>query len=160
MLPLLVAIAIAVADQASKEWVRANFALEQSREVIPGLFNLTYVRNTGAAWGMFGGQNLALAVLSIVMLVLMIVFRRHFLGDSRVHRIALGLLIGGIVGNFFDRIRLNFVTDFLDFHLAGHHWPSFNIADAAICTGVGIYMLTVYRHPAKNPAPDAGAKPA
>lgn len=148
MLPLLVAIAIAVADQVTKEWVRATFALEQSRELIPGFFNFTYVRNTGAAWGMFGGQNLALSLLSMVMLGLLIVFRRQFLGDAPIHRWALGLLVGGIVGNLFDRIRLNFVVDFLDFHLAGYHWPAFNIADAAICTGVGLYILIVSRHPA------------
>ncbi len=144
MLPLIVAIIIAVADQLTKEWVRATLALDKPGTAITAFFNLTYVRNTGAAWGMFGGQNIGLTVLSIVMLGLLIIFRRQFLGDSRAHRLALGLLIGGIVGNLLDRIRLNFVTDFLDFHLGTHHWPSFNIADSAICCGVGIYIFSSF----------------
>jgi len=160
MLPLIVSIVIAVSDQLTKEWVRSEFALEQMRPVIPGFFNLTYVRNTGAAWGMFGSQNTALTVLSVVMLSLLVIFRRRFLGHTWDHRLALGLLVGGIVGNLLDRIRFNFVTDFLDFHIGAHHWPAFNIADSAICCGAGIYILSSFwtsRHqPAGAAAKDAG----
>lgn len=164
MLPLIVAIAIVLADQLTKEWTRAAFALEEMRAVIPGFFNLTYVRNTGAAWGMFGSQSTGLTVLSIVMLVLLIVFRRKFLDDTRAHRLALGLLTGGIVGNLLDRIRFGFVTDFLDFHIGTHHWPAFNIADSAICCGVGIYILTSFlaerRKAAQPDAPPPTDQPA
>lgn len=142
MLPLLVALLIIVADQATKEWVRASFYREETRPLIEGFFHFTYVRNTGAAWGMFGGQNTALLLLSVVMLALLLVFRRSLLGHTWDHRLALGLLIGGIVGNMMDRLRLGWVTDFLDFDLGFMRWPTFNIADAAICTGVGIYMLS------------------
>jgi signal peptidase II len=113
------------------------------------------VRNTGAAWGILGGQNASLSLLSIVMLALMFFFRRSLLSDTWEHRLALGLMAGGIVGNLMDRLRLGWVTDFLDFHWNGHHWPAFNVADAAICTGVGIYMLSslwVKRHPLHRPA--------
>ncbi len=144
MLALVVAILVTVADQYTKAWVRGSMALAESHPIIPGLFNLTYLRNTGAAWGMFSGHNLALTVLSLVMLVLMVVFRRSFLNNSRAHSLALGLLCGGILGNVLDRIRHDWVTDFLDFHVAGHHWPAFNIADSAICVGVGIYVLTSF----------------
>jgi signal peptidase II len=159
MLPLIVAILIIVADQLTKEWVRSAFALEQMRPVIAGFFNLTYVRNTGAAWGMFGGQNTGLTLLSAVVLVLMIVFRRKFLGDTWDHRLALGLMIGGITGNLLDRFRLNFVTDFLDFHIGVHHFPSFNIADSAICCGVGLYMLSTFWTPNHAAKTDASARP-
>ena len=163
MLPLIVAILVTVSDQVTKEWVRARFYLGESQPVIEGLFNLTYVRNTGAAWGMLGGQNTWLAALSVVMLVVMVLFRRAFLSDTPVHRTALGLMLGGIVGNLFDRLRLDYVTDFLDFHFRAWHFPAFNVADAAICVGVGIYILgSIFAKPARHlPAcwnsPDAPA---
>jgi signal peptidase II len=142
MLVLILGIAIAFFDQLTKHLVHLGFALGESRPVIPGFFDFTYVRNTGAAWGMLGGQNTALTILSIVMLVVMLVFRRSFLSDTWDHRVALGLMIGGIVGNLMDRMRFGYVVDFLDFHVGGYHWPAFNIADAAICIGVGIYILS------------------
>ena len=145
MLPLLAAVLITVSDQATKEWVRGRFGLGDSISLIDGFFSFTYVRNTGAAWGMLGGQNAWLTILSVVMLVVMVVFRRSFMSNTWSHRLALGLMIGGIAGNLLDRVRQGFVTDFLDFYWKSYHWPAFNIADAAICTGVGIYLLTAFR---------------
>ena len=161
MTPLLVAIGIILLDQATKEWVRGTFSLLETHPVIPGLFNLTYIRNTGAAWGMFSGQNLALAGLAFAMLAALVLFRRKFLPPGRHHRVALGLLCGGIVGNLFDRLRLDYVTDFLDFYVRSYHFPSFNVADSAICIGVGIYVLgtLLAPEPAAVPAP-APEKPA
>ena len=141
MTPLLVALLVILSDQATKEWVRGTFSLHESILVIPGFFDLTYIRNTGAAWGMFSGQNLALALLAFVMLVVLVLFRRKFLPPGRLQRVALGLLCGGIVGNLFDRLRLDYVTDFLYFHWGDSYFPAFNIADASICIGVGIYIL-------------------
>ena len=141
MTPLLVALCVVLIDQATKEWVRGAFALHESIELLPGFFQLTYIRNTGAAWGIFSGQNLTLSLLAAAMLVALVLFRRRILPPGRLHRIALGLLCGGIVGNLFDRLRLDYVTDFLDFHIRTWHWPAFNIADSAICIGVGIHLL-------------------
>jgi signal peptidase II len=149
MFPLLVTILITVSDQFTKQIVRDTFALGESRPVVEGFFSLTYVRNTGAAWGMLGGQNTSLTVLSILMLLVMVIFRRSFIGDTWNHRLALGLMLGGIIGNLFDRLRLGWVTDFLDFYWRGAHWPAFNIADAAICTGVGLYLISAIR-PARD----------
>ncbi len=160
MTPLLVALLVILLDQASKEWVRHAFALHESVPVGPGFFHLTYIRNTGAAWGMFSGQNLALAVLAFAMLVALVLFRRQFLPPGRVHRVALGLLCGGIVGNLFDRLRLDYVVDFLDFFWRGWHWPAFNVADAAICTGVGIYILgSLFARAPRTDKGDAAAPP-
>lgn len=142
MLPLITAILITIADQATKHWVRLEFNYGESRTIIEGFFNFTYVRNTGAAWGMLGGYTHILTAVSIVMLFVMVIFRRSFLNDTWQHRLALGLMVGGIVGNLMDRLRQGWVTDFLDFYIGSWHWPCFNIADAAICTGVGIYLLT------------------
>jgi signal peptidase II len=144
MLVLLFSLGIIVLDQATKTLVKDVFCLypNQVVPVVPGLFNLTYVRNTGAAWGMLGGLNGWLAVLSVVVLLAIVVFRRSILTDSLSHRLALASMIGGIVGNLLDRVRLSFVVDFLDFHWGPHHFPSFNVADAAICVGVGLYLLS------------------
>ncbi len=142
MMVLLLGFSIAVLDQVTKHLIRTQFFVGESRPVVEGFFNLTFVRNTGAAWGMLGGQNTSLTILSIVMLIVILIFRRSFLSDTWEHRLALGLMIGGIVGNLMDRLRLGWVTDFLDFHWRGHHWPSFNVADSAICIGVGIYVLS------------------
>ena len=160
MTPLLVALGIILLDQASKEWVRHAFALHESVPVVPGFFHLTYIRNTGAAWGMFSGQNLVLALLAVVMLAALLFFRRKILPPGRLHRVALGLLCGGIVGNLFDRLRLDYVTDFLDFFWRGWHWPAFNVADAAICTGVGIYILgSLFARAPRTDKGDAAAPP-
>ena len=158
MTPLLVAILVVLLDQATKEWVRGAFSLHESLPVVPGFFHLTYIRNTGAAWGMFSGQNLALAVLAFAMLAALVLFRRKFLPPGRHHRVALGLLCGGIVGNLFDRLRLDYVVDFLDFFHRGWHFPAFNVADAAICVGVAIYVLGTLLAPAPAaPAPETPA---
>ncbi|MFH0907961.1 MAG: signal peptidase II [bacterium] len=160
MTALLVALFITVSDQFTKQLVRDGFFLGESRVVVDGFFSLTYVRNTGAAWGMFGGQNAWLSALSLAMLAIMVIFRRSFLSDTWKHRATLGLMIGGIVGNLLDRVRLGYVTDFLDIYIGSAHWPAFNIADSAICTGVGIYVLTslwASKHPLMT---DDGSKPS
>jgi signal peptidase II len=153
------ALLIAVADQVSKQWIRDAFALGESRPIIADCFHFTYLRNTGAAWGIFGGQNIWLAVLSVAVLVLLVIFRRAFLSDTWEHRLALGLLAGGILGNVCDRLKLGYVTDFLDFFWRGHHFPAFNIADSAICVGVTLYALSSFWRAGQPPptVPHAGA---
>ena len=144
MLILCLSVAIAVLDQVSKFAVRSRFRVGEQLPVIPGLFNLSYVRNTGAAWGIFAGFGNWLVVVSIVMLIVIVFFRHSFMNDGSLDRVAVGLMVGGIVGNLIDRVRLGYVVDFLDFHWKTHHFPAFNVADAAICTGVGLYILSQY----------------
>ena len=142
MLVLLLSVAIVALDQATKVLIQNTFYPGRVVPVVPGLFSVTCVRNTGAAWGILGGLNEWLALLSVVVLLGIVILRRSFLTDALVHRVALGLMVGGIGGNLLDRLRLNFVVDFLDFHWGSHHFPSFNVADSAICVGVGLYLLT------------------
>ena len=156
MTVLLLALIITVADQWTKQMVRGHFTLGESITIIPGFFDLTYVRNTGAAWGILGGQNLLLTLLSFVMLLLLVIFRKSFIGSARSHQIAVGLLVGGILGNLLDRMKLGYVTDFLDFFMGSYHWPAFNIADAAICTGVGLYMLCTFLSARRKSIPEMG----
>lgn len=154
MTVLIVSALVALLDQLAKQAVRARFHIGESLPVFDGWFHLTYVRNTGAAWGMFSGQNIGLIVLSVVMLVLVVAFRRSFLKPSLEHRLALGLMIGGILGNLYDRVRYGWVVDYLDVFWKDWHWPAFNIADAAICIGVGLYMISSFwmaGHPLREP---------
>jgi len=154
MLVLILALVVVTLDQLTKLWVRGAFIYGgEPQAVIPGFFNLVYVRNEGAAWGMLGGQMPILIILSIVVLILLAVYHRKVLNPTIDHRIALGLMVGGICGNLIDRIRVGWVTDFLDFHIGPYHWPSFNVADSAICIAVGLYLLSSLwhtRHPLKN----------
>jgi signal peptidase II len=142
MLVLLLGLAVLVLDQLTKQWVRSAYTYGDSNPVIHGFFNLVYVRNDGAAWNMLSGHSIILILVSVVVLVLLLIYRRSFLQEQFSHKILLGLMIGGIVGNLVDRIRFGWVTDFLDFHIGTHHWPSFNIADSAICIAVGLYIIT------------------
>lgn len=142
MLPLFIAVTIALADQFTKFLIMKNFVLHDSVTIIPGLFDLRYIRNTGAAWGIFAGGHLWLALLSVVMLALLVIFRKSFLSDSLIDRICMGIIAGGIIGNLIDRVKLQYVVDFLDFYWRDHHFPAFNIADSAICVGVFLYIIS------------------
>lgn len=144
MLALVVGLFVVLTDQWSKEWVRSSFDYGELRPVIEGFFSLTYVRNTGAAWGAFSSQGHWLIILSVAMLVALVVFRRSFLRDTLTHRLALGFIAGGILGNLFDRVRLGYVTDFLLFYVGQYQWPTFNIADSGICIGTALYILTTF----------------
>lgn len=139
---LSLSFVIVILDQWLKLLVRQNFYLGEFRAVIPGFFNLTYLRNTGAVWGIFQHQNEWLVLLSIGVLTLIAIFYRWLVDDRRVHRLAVACMIGGIIGNLIDRIKLGWVVDFLDFYCLANHWPSFNLADTAICVGVGIYVIS------------------
>ncbi len=170
MQALALSLALVVVDQWTKLLVRQHFALGESWPVHPRWFHLTYLRNTGAVWGLFQHQNEWLIGLSLAVLVGMAVFYRALVDGRGVHRLAMGCLAGGVLGNLVDRVKLGYVTDFLDLHWAGYHWPAFNVADAAICTGVAIYAVAALRHsaglaPARPPAaalpnaPHAGPSP-
>ena len=148
MVVLILGLMVVLLDQATKLWVRATFVYGgDSHVVIPGCFNLVYARNEGAAWGLFGGQMPVLILLSIAVLILLAIYHRKVLNPTWDHRLAFGLMIGGICGNLIDRVRLGWVTDFLDFYVGAYHWPSFNVADSAICIAVGLYMLSSLWHP-------------
>lgn len=154
MLAIILCLAVVFLDQFSKVWIRANFVYGgDSLEIIPGFFNIVYVRNPGAAWGMLGGQQVVLITLSIVVFILLAVFHRRVLNPTLDHCMILGLMLGGILGNLIDRIKFSWVTDFLDFHMGVHHFPSFNVADSSICIAVGLYLLSSLwhkNHPLKN----------
>jgi signal peptidase II len=140
MLVLIIGLAILFLDQLTKQAVRAELVYGESRPIIDGFFNLVYVRNDGAAWNVLSGHGIVLIFISAAVLVLLLVYRKHFLQDKLSHKILFGLMIGGIAGNMIDRIRFGWVTDFLDFEFGSYHYPSFNVADSAICIAVVLYI--------------------
>ena len=144
---ILGALVVAL-DQASKRLVMDVLSAgpwSRRIEVIPGFFNLTLVGNTGAAWGLFKDQSFWLTLLAFAALIFLFAVRRHFTSTGPMPRIALGLLLGGIAGNLVDRLTYGHVVDFLCFYLGHFQWPAFNVADSAICTGVGLYLIDSFR---------------
>ena len=144
MLPIVISVIVVLLDQLSKYLIRNNFDLYEVLTIIPGFFNLRYIRNTGAAWGMFQDGTIWLSLLSVAMLATIIIFRKSLIGNGLLDRLSIGLICGGIVGNLLDRVFLRYVVDFLDFHWGVHHFPAFNVADSSICVGVFLYIIGQY----------------
>ena len=137
-------------DQWTKFLVQRSIEFGGAIDVAPGLFRLVHWGNTGAAWSLFQNQNAILAVVSSLAMVALVWFRDHFEGRRPLGRVALGLILGGIVGNLLDRLRHGHVVDFLYFYLdrpngseAG--FPAFNVADSSICVGVGLLFILAWR---------------
>lgn len=132
---LALALAVLILDQASKAVAMALLPAPGSQWTVSGFFNLVHVRNTGVSFGMLPslGPWVLSGVAAAIAVVLGIWLAR---ADKRLTAGALGLAIGGAVGNVVDRLRHGAVFDFLDFHAFGYHWPAFNLADAAITAGV------------------------
>jgi len=142
---LSIAALVAAIDQATKLLIVRLLEPTETRVVIPGFFQLVNWRNTGAAWGMFQDSNLVLTIVGILCVLGVVLFRHSLLLKHRASAVALGLIVGGIVGNTIDRLRAGAVIDFLDFHLGTYHWPAFNVADSGICVGVVLYIVVSAR---------------
>ena len=139
----LTALLIVVADQLSKLWIRSSLAIGESLFEV-GFFRLTRVHNSGAAFGLFQGQSFLLTIIASVgvaaLLLYAFLFHHKFpFLENRLGKLALGLVLGGTVGNLIDRIHLGYVTDFIDFNF----WPAFNIADSAIVVGIIILAYSL-----------------
>ena len=146
-----VAVLFLLADQITKIWVIQCFELHESIPVIDGILSWTYVRNRGAAWGILAGRVWLLIAVSVVVFGLMIKFFRYLTEGYAERIIALGLVMSGIIGNSTDRLWHGEVIDFIDVHYYNvWHYPVFNIADIAICTGVGIFILSSLLRPSKK----------
>ena len=151
-------LAVICMDQVSKVWILQNFALYESKVMIPGFFNLTYITNNGAAFSMLAGQpalwrQIFFIAAAGAALVFIWLAQRSFGRTSALYTMALALIAGGAIGNLIDRVRYGFVIDFLDFFMGVHHFPAFNIADSAISVGVALFIfknLVLEQHQAKQ----------
>ena len=140
---LITAGVIVLCDQVTKLYVDAVMWPHQSITVIENYFAITYVRNSGGAFGLFAQADRGivrplLLGLSAVAVVIIILMYRSTAADRILVRLAFSLIMGGAIGNLIDRLRFDAVIDFLDVHWYQYHWPAFNIADAAITVGVAI----------------------
>ncbi len=158
-------LVILILDQITKFWILKNFYLGETRPVIPGYFDLVYVTNRGAAFGMFSDwhsnyQTWFFFIVTLVAFAVLFVLYKNTQPDDRKTQIPLAMIFGGALGNIMDRVMRGEVTDFLSFHwqnkiadfdLLGKHfrfpltWPAFNIADAAItCGALFLVIKTIF----------------
>ena len=140
----MIVAAVIVLDQFTKYVVLQRFSLHESVPVIPGFFNLTYVRNPGAAFGILAGAHGAwrtvfFITISLVALAVIITLVRKT--HDRLPLVAFALIGGGAVGNLIDRVRSGEVVDFIEWYYRSYHWPAFNIADSAISVGVALLAV-------------------
>ena len=143
-----VAVTVAV-DQGTKAIVTSSIGRGQSVNVFLGI-DLTNVRNTGVAFGLFASQGMTggswlLTVLGLAALTAVGVYFWFAPSRDRLLLIALALVVGGAVGNLIDRVSSGAVTDFIDVYMGPHHWPSFNVADSAISVGIVLMALDSFR---------------
>jgi signal peptidase II len=148
MATILTAVVVFVLDQLSKCWIRAAIPEGGSVAVFQRFFNVTHVRNRGGAFGIFPHQQYLFIFLSLVTIAAIAYFYWGYEPKRKGCKIAVGLVLGGAVGNLMDRMFLDkegCVTDWLDVYWGSWHWPAFNVADAAITVGVFmlLYILTV-----------------
>jgi len=140
-------IIVLVLDLATKIAIDANLSYADKIPVIPGFFYLTHVRNTGAAFGLFSDapqlyRMIFFISVSLIAVGIIVAFYRNLSPGDRLAALALGLILGGAVGNLIDRIFRQEVVDFLHFRIwRGYSWPDFNVADSAIVVGVGLLVL-------------------
>lgn len=158
----LVTLLIVIADWVTKWWTNSKLA-SGPIELIPGYLRLSLVHNTGVAFGLFsGGQTAwkpyALAGMAVIALVVIVLYARHVPADRRLLHSALAITMGGILGNFLDRLFRGYVVDFVEFHIhESFYWPNFNVADSAITIGIALLLIDTVCNPgideiAENPS--------
>jgi signal peptidase II len=154
---LVAAGAVFLIDQATKAWAIRRLRFGGDQEIIAGFLNFSYATNTGVAFSMLDDHGDAgrwgLSVVAFIAAALVLYFFwRTPRSDDRILG-ALALLLAGIVGNVVDRARLGFVVDFIDVQFGSWHYPTFNVADMAICTGAGLLILDMFLNRKKEDAP-------
>lgn len=147
---LFVSVAVIVLDQWTKWMVEVHLPHHAAHPLIPGFLNLTHVRNTGVAFGLFASEGMAggswlLTLLGLAALTAVGVYFWYAPARDRLLLVALALVVGGAIGNLIDRVSSGAVTDFVDVYVGLHHWPSFNVADSAISIGIVLMAIDSFR---------------
>jgi signal peptidase II len=160
----LIAALVLFLDRATKLTVAANIALHDSIMVLPGFFRITHVQNRGAAFGLFDDSpsEWRVAVLILFSLAALVVVSTLLWKNSHAMTttgVGLALILGGALGNLWDRVMDGRVVDFLDFYIAGYHWPAFNVADSAIVVGALLLVgeILFSKSPAEEKALSGGS---
>jgi len=144
VLLLLTALALLVADQATKALVVADLAVGQKVSLIGDVVQIWHAQNRGAAFSLFQGGTILFLVVSVLSIGLVAYFHRGFRNRSPWLHVVLGMVLGGTLGNLVDRIRQGYVTDWLSVGLGDTRWPTFNIADASVVVGIGILVVYLF----------------
>lgn len=161
--PIVSALLLGAADQASKVWAVRNLPPYEPRELVDGLFGLVHVRNTGVAFSLLSNLDHRwvhpFLILATVLAMGAVLAYIAYLPCRGAAPVGLGLILGGAIGNLIDRARLGYVVDFLDLYWRDHHWPAFNVADVGITAGVVLLLIDMVVSPketgdASRPAAD------
>ena len=152
---LLLATLVVVLDRASKVWIVHHINPGYAITVIPGVFRLTHVLNTGAAFSLFENSSPitvrnSLIVFSIIAVIVVLAMLWRAGRTLSLTGVALALILGGAIGNLYDRLRFSHVVDFLEVHIVHYHWPDFNIADSCIVIGACLLLIEIFRPQSGN----------
>ena len=149
----LLAVLVFVLDHLTKWLVRSKMELHEAIELIPGFARISYVRNSGVAFGLFAEiqsvwKPYILASMAVIAVVVILMYSARMPTNRVLLQLALAITLGGILGNFTDRIMHGFVVDFIELHIKDvFHWPTFNVADSAITIGIGLLLVDTVKHP-------------
>ena len=151
-LPTFVVLAVFLLDRLAKFWVQSRMIYGESIPILP-FFHITYVENTGAAFGIGQNRNGFLIAASILILIVLFAYARRMGAENATLKASIALVIGGALGNLYDRIVYGSVVDFLDFFAGAHHWPAFNLADSCICVGAALLFFSQWSGKAGSSPP-------
>jgi signal peptidase II len=150
-LMIVIAAMVVLLDRITKLWIVSHIQSGHAIVIIPRVFRLTHVVNTGAAFSMFDGstsqtlvRNVLIGFSIIAVLVVLTLIWKMGRGIT-LTSLALALILGGALGNLYDRVRFSYVVDFLEVHIVHYHWPDFNVADSAIVVGACLLLLEMLR---------------
>lgn len=154
---LVLVLAIFGLDRWTKALILSKFDLYETTSVIDGFFDITYVQNTGVAFSIFSSitspaKAVMLSLFTAAAAVMVIVYSLKSPAQDRLLQTGLALILGGALGNLYDRLAYGYVVDFLDFYISRYRWPTFNIADTAISIGVFLLAVEIIRHEAPGRA--------
>jgi signal peptidase II len=158
----LITLLILIADFIAKRIADAKLYPRAPFEIIPGYLRLSYVHNSGVAFGFFdeiqsGWKPYVLGALAVIAIAIILVYSTRLSGNRKLLHVALAITMGGILGNLIDRISYGYVVDFIEFHLhETFHWPTFNIADSAISIGIVLLLIDTVRGSEKQWAVGSG----
>ena len=141
---LIIATIIVIIDQVLKIVIDNILSINESTQVIPNVFYITKVYNTGAAWSLFEGSGILLIIIAIVAFFLLLKYQNYFMENKR-NILAFALIYGGLVGNLIDRVIYGYVIDYLHIYIFGFSFPVFNLADMAIVVGFLLIIIAIIK---------------
>ena len=155
---LATVVILLILDQVTKYVIHTGMALHESIPVLPGFFNITYIRNPGAAFGFLAGASPTFRYVffigvTVAAIGLILHYLRTYAAGDQLLTVSLGMILSGAIGNLIDRVRFGEVIDFLDIYLGTTHWPAFNVADSAISVGAFILFFHLIQQKKSAPGP-------